>query len=553
MGNHIYHRILVSLMILIMVSVLASCTSQGVDPPKENSMIPAENEDGDKNAQSGAQGKKEKPQHYLETFYDPALDESWLLYDGKLLDGRVGSYIYSYLEGSEDGSVFLLCTRTLMAKEDEGQTFYLDSSNLYYVNAMDGTVTCAEEYINYAFLSSDGKSAFVQKDEMLFLIDFSSGERTTVMDGMVFNSPKAYTSEWALSPDRKCFLYEAYNYANKKSELYYYNGQNNKIGENLDAVAVTEEEGIYFIDRQDSGLYFMGSPESERALVLSGEKIKLRLTNKDHTQLIVTVRNGFDTSMHDIYFIEKGTEATMLSEYMGEDIWQVNNIGDRDAPLDFRDSVFLCYYENNNQYTNHYLTGNLDFELINSMVSRSQSLRDDGKTLFFLGGYRFHPADENSGKGVSGDLTKLNVEDRSNFEILAEGVVAFSISSDLQMVYFINEYDELYYQNGNSVPVKIADDVDRMTISHDDYLFFLVDYDSENNTGTLYACTDEKDKEIVADNIYRLYSTSAYTIYFTKSDALNRDIYITTSGKEFTCILEDVQVDAVSGSGFKPA
>ena len=132
-------------------------------------------------------------------------------------------------------------------------------------------------------------------------------------------------------------------------------------------------------------------------------------------------------------------------------------------------------------------------------------------------------------------ISKMNQDDYQ-VDVLAKdiNINVFYAAKDNSYLYFINEENELMFLKEKGVPKKIADDVDKFTITTDVFdqtIYFLVDVD-DNGYGQLYYSKDGKSKKVVkgADEVQL--NTIAGKVYcITKEESDKYTLFVLNDGK----------------------
>lgn len=145
----------------------------------------------------------------------------------------------------------------------------------------------------------------------------------------------------------------------------------------------------------------------------------------------------------------------------------------------------------------------------------------------------------------NGNLYRATRKTDFEAEKLASDVVRYGASLDGKDIYYVTDEAELYYYSEKSEKA-IAEDVslEEFLVTNDGTAFFLIDYDVDNDTGTLYRCSDGKNKVRLAEDVGWIASTPKLVYY--KADCYWEDLYLcgnvfmSKNEKDFKKIASDV-------------
>lgn len=144
----------------------------------------------------------------------------------------------------------------------------------------------------------------------------------------------------------------------------------------------------------------------------------------------------------------------------------------------------------------------------------------------------------------NGNLYRATRKTDFEAEKLASDVVGFRASLDGKDIYYITDEAELYY-SGKSEKA-IAEDVslEAFLVTNDGTAFFLIDYDVDNDTGTLYRCSDGKNKVRLAEDVCWIGSTPKLVYYradcYWEDSYLCGNVFMSKNEKDFEKIASDV-------------
>lgn len=138
----------------------------------------------------------------------------------------------------------------------------------------------------------------------------------------------------------------------------------------------------------------------------------------------------------------------------------------------------------------------------------------------------------------NGNLYRATRKTDFEAEKLASDVVGFRASLDGKDIYYVTDEAELYYYSEKSEKA-IAEDVSLVDflVTNDGTAFFLVDYDVDNYTGTLYRCSDGKNKVRLAEDVGWLVSTPKLVYYmadcYWEDSCLCGNVFMSKNEKDF--------------------
>jgi len=154
-------------------------------------------------------------------------------------------------------------------------------------------------------------------------------------------------------------------------------------------------------------------------------------------------------------------------------------------------------------------------------------ISDDATSLVYI--------DERRGTLLRVSTTNENADSTE----LARDASSLVASSDLNVVYFVNDMNELWFVRGNREPSRIAEDVDsrwgafnRLTI-FEQRAFFISDYVSING-GDLYYSNNGRSRQRIARDVTRVWSTPTSVFYETTDG----EIFRSNDGSNFSLVFE---------------
>ena len=132
-----------------------------------------------------------------------------------------------------------------------------------------------------------------------------------------------------------------------------------------------------------------------------------------------------------------------------------------------------------------------------------------------------------------------------DFERIARDVVEVDITSDGKTCYYLDDEDTLVYVDKNGEDTKICENVASFCITADNYVLYLTDYEKDGSlisTGKLYGCKNGKDGELIAKDVYTVWTTQTGAYYRCSIDVKTGtcEIYGAASKLMFEKIAENV-------------
>ena len=444
------------------------------------------------------------------SFYDPAEDITYLFYKDKAFKSWFEGYA-NISERSADQKV------ALITDSDE---------NLYYATSAMKMGSVCDKVKDFT-LSADGSTvAYLDEDNTLYTYNIKSG-RTSTIAYDVSTTP-------VISPSGKALLFNIEDDGDEM--LYAYNGRKDyKLTRDVMPVAISDDmKLIYYADPAKAALYITDKNGNSNKISADLSYYSFAF-NKDLSQVMFVTENG-------LYASVRGGDKCKIS----------SNTDGMPYPLACygpQEDIFFYGISNENSYTygtamiypestfiGQFFYSYLDKEVFKigrdwsyeKTVGDVQDIRVDRKTSIL---YYTNSDDTLYRVRLAGNIISDKIkEDINEFEISGSG-------SD---VYYIDEDYALYYQKGNGKPRKIADDVDDISMTYDDYLLYVTDY--SDHSGELYYCKGAKKKKLNDECGYMRPLKGATFFgcnYNSKNDTY--DIYVTGKGVGFNLILQEVQ------------
>ncbi len=431
-----------------------------------------------------------------------------LIADTKVVGEPVADALYS-AGSSLDGNV-----RVFQTKEDA-----------LYVATKDGFSRLCDDARCIATAVSGKAVAFVDTEHNLYLQRIPMENEPL----QITNRISTYSERVAISPDGNTLVFVE---EEMEQCLYVYSqGNMTLIGMNLLPLAVSNEgEYIYCTSFDQTALYLV---DMERNLTEIAKDVEYQyIFNQDHTQVLfyaaeswfaldhgekiqIPSFDGSNAYANDIYMVTPEYFSYVNSTSGMIDTYGVENLTEN-------------YYKNGTSMKLSYLDENWNLQEISSELSFAWAygLSKDGNTIFYAEHDR---------------LYQMKQADMGNRVRFAVGVTDFEITSKGEAVYYLDDAKTLWYQTENGEATKIQEGVDKIYMTHDDYLLFGVAEEREN-AYTLYAVKDSKKPSLVAEHVASVTTLTAVTTYFqyNNEDAdYTYNLYGTEKGIDFQFIAKE--------------
>ncbi|MCI8387690.1 MAG: hypothetical protein HFE63_04405 [Clostridiales bacterium] len=425
--------------------------------------------------------------------YDKESDTTILVYNANRLNDTIeGSYSYGAM--SYSGS------NTYIISEDD---------TLYSITAK-GADKVADD-VEGAVISLGGAIAYIDSMDTLYVYDTASKKSTRISDDV--------DDEYlVLSPKGKVVLYSS------GDELYaWMNGKSNKIANDYVPISSTDDgKCIYVVNRENSGLYITDSTGENKEKIASEIRANC-IVNESGTEIIYV-------SDSKAYLSVKGGEPTKLGNVDNLDVIVPHNVMDSEGyyrPVTtFSNSLLYTWDSSDRCYIVGYV--NKDNEYVKIAKDVSLMIPNQSATeLYYM---------------KEDVLYKAAASKSFEPEKLADDVVSFNVTIDGKFVYYTNIDLDLYSLDAKGNKNKVATDVYAGDISGNT-MYFITDF--SKSSGTLYSCSNGKDKVKVDDEVNSVESIGSMITYYKSGDDGEYTIYFSMDGKKFT----DVKYSTKSSSG----
>jgi len=261
--------------------------------------------------------------------------------------------------------------------------------------------------------------------------------------------------------------------------------------------------------------------------------------NADMTQILLSIDGK-------TYYSSRGSEPERLFPDSISDIVARANLLKADSGtidvLGWKTLTGKVYLGSKSNGTLYYLGRNLDTERIDKGISRAYisaqnvKLTNNGSSVAYI--------------SEDGELLSSGLSGSDPKEIArGDTISALFVSQDGKLIYFVNDYDELYcIQNGKS-STHIADDVDlgACAFNQSTHTFYFVT-DNGDEDGVLYRSANggKKEKVTGGGGVYDILSDSCGLLFLKHADLDEKldDLYQLTSSDKLDLVLSDV-LDAV--------
>ncbi len=457
------------------------------------------------------------PEKFISLTYDPDKEETLITVDGKVVESTVEG------EASIERTSINGKTKAFVVDGEE--------EDVLYVYTGKKLLTVAEEdNIKDVYLASEGTAlAYIvtdkaEEEQELFHYVIKDEKAESITDEKVANiciSPDGKTVAYAECEVKDGeYEFTMFTYSGGKAEEY-------EDGDGLVPLAISNKAKLaYYYNVEKKAAYVQKDGKESVKILNDVNSLPTLYLNTDHTQVIFGEGN-------DVYFSENGGEKKKITsdgvriDAMGYRKYNSEvSSGTNCATLPM-ESLLEQYFIANEDRTLYYLDGKCETHKIEDYVYSFETT-PTAEVVYFL--------KINSFEG-SGDLYRGSGSSEEGYTEIASDVTLFEITSDGEKCYFIDEDETLRYVKKTGEPKKIADDAERMTITHDDYLLFLADV-GDDETGTLYSSRNGKEKQKVADDVGSVSAHVNNTVYIQKVSDDEAAIYSAKKKTKFELTIE---------------
>jgi len=409
-----------------------------------------------------------------------------------------------------------------------GGTLYIVSGDKKPVKAAEGAY--------YPVLSDDGGGVVyftnydpVDKIAVINLYSTKSGRSVRIDSNAFFDGYGDGAEACAVSPDGKTVMYARYEPGGDECATYIsVNGKKEeKLGDGIYPIAVANNAKYIYYRNEEGTLFVKRGMKADKYKL--GDDMRGVFLNKDYSQIVynsgggafISVKGGERIKVTNTdpirYFVHpKNTEGSGVTRFVGD----FN--GDAYVYGTYL-SGYIVY--GLDSFKNKTFVSGSDVYTLNGKYERSGvckgasdlTMTDDGKWLYYVDG-------NNALKMVS--LTK---PDADKITVTKDYGYGYAVKDD--MVYYVNEDNELYYKKSTSEGAgkKVDDDVESyMAVLDGGNLYYLKDFSSRDG-GTLCRANGAKKKKIKDEiSSFQVYSSNVYCFI----DAGNSlcDVYVSQGG-----------------------
>lgn len=429
-------------------------------------------------------------------------DESILLRDGAATDITVNGKT-SYVRYSLDG--------TTVAYLDENGTLYA---------VYNGEENRIKKNVVSFRLSADGSTvAYVNSKDELILVDLKTEDEEVVTEDI-------YSSDYALSPNGRSVLY-AEGDEDEYTVFTYVDGKATELegGQGYLPIGIADKAKYVYYADEDGALYVKSGKKDAVKLAKEYNDRSGVLLNADHTQIM------YWTNEDTVYVSIQGADDVKLTakgvSYMAGLDNGYTTMGTEAVTLPIRDIRGQYFIDGDNDL--RYIEKDLSTTRVDKDVT-ALKVTDTIGMVYYIdedgGLYR--------GKGGTDD-----------FERIARDVVEVDITSDGKTCYYLDDEDTLVYVDKNGEDTKICENVASFCITADNYVLYLTDYEKDGSlisTGKLYGCKNGKDGELIAKDVYTVWTTQTGAYHRCSIDVKTGtcEIYGAASKLMFEKIAENV-------------
>ncbi len=423
--------------------------------------------------------------------YDEEAEESHIIYAGEVIEKGLSGKIS--LKECASGEA----------------AFYLDEEKTLYVVTEDGSKKVADEVTGLKGFSKDGENiVYADADYASVIHNVKSGDKKVFMDfavdGVVFSSDNETFGYYVYDVDSDD---EGENLESVIRCYVYADGESKKVFEGGNIIAISDNGKYIYCLKTDEET----STKELYVTNLKGEKTKIaadvttQFTNDDCTQVVFRSDNKWYASVKGGEKIRiEGISSSVSTLYPIAEIYD-----------DFRDLMFvgvsddfeISVYKLNSKWTAEKLAGGIE----------DIGVSDDGETIYYLKNEKLYILGED--------------------EAIEDEVKSFAVTHDGSAVYFISEDDTLYFKKGTKDKKRVADDIIKVYITHDDYALFA------DEDATLYSSDNGGAPKALCDDVKRVYTFLDYTYYYgdldSSTDTVN--VYIASKKTKFEKIFTDIK------------
>ena len=457
------------------------------------------------------------PEKSILLSYDPDKEETLIIVDGKVVESTV--------EG--DASV----ERTSINGKTKAFVVDGEEEDVLYVYTGKKLLTVAEEEnIEDVYLASEGTAL------VYVVTDKAGGEQELFHYVIKDEKAESITDEKVesicVSPDGKTVAYAECEIKDGEDEytMFTYSGgkaEEYEDGDGLIPLAISNKAKLaYYFNVEKKAVYVQKDGKESVKILNDVNDLPTMYLNTDHTQAIFGEGN-------DVYFSENGGEKVKITSdgirinKMGYNKYNSEVSSGANCSTLPMESLLEQYFIADEDRTLYYLDGKCETHKIEDYVYSFETT-PTAEVVYFLQVYSLSD---------SGDLYRGNGYSEEGYVEIASDVTSFEITSDGEKCYFIDEDETLRYVKKTGEPKKIADDAEKMTMTHDDYLLFIADV-ADDETGTLYSSRNGKEKQKVADDVGIASAFVNNTIYIQKVSDDEVAIYSAKKKTKFELILE---------------
>jgi len=356
-------------------------------------------------------------------------------------------------------------------------------------------------------LALNGKTiAYINEDNELYSHQVSSGESVKIADRVTFCQ---------ISPDGKTFAYRVEEDGDA-SVCLYRNGKAETVAGSYYPAAVTDK-GILYLLSEHRYLYRINTAGGMDKL--TGDPVSRIMLNRTCSELIY--ENSEDGRLYligeelpgKIALGNYGTGECLLPSSLyspaSGSLYSMLDTVECLPVNTFADQLFL-YTEESGERSLVMMTGQWQsYKLAEGVTDWSFS--DTGETLYY---------------SRNGSLYLLEMADVRSPQKLSDEVVDFAASFDGDRVFYITEDNKgntalvMYDKTAKRpAPAVMSKGIRHILMSPQNCLYYLGNYDEEQGSGTLYACTDAEDSWHVAEGVHSITTFGLLTAIWSEYDA----------------------------------
>lgn len=424
--------------------------------------------------------------------------------------------------------------RVLESSTDTSAVIFSDYEDVVYLADENGVteILPTEEALSSLSLSPSGNGVAYKNayDGKLYFQQIPiEGEPVAIQ---VEIGPEDTDFWFRISADGSSVAYQTYENGTYVTYVYR-DGQHMKIGENLKLHPFSDTADYFFCYESETYDLYVADFQGRFEKLAESTSIYPCFVNQDFSQFMFMDEGEW-------YVVENGSTVTQMTGFP-EVEYSINTLVTPKFAVDctsgycYVDNLCGNYYQSSRGEGLFYLDENWNWTLIDEEIENCQ--RGQGEDVIYYTEDYLHPE-----RGAHTRLYRLNGGNPQDIEVVNEYIWDFTVSKDGNTVYYLDTDNCLWSVKGNGSPQLIAEEVEEMQITHDDYLLFTAavpDSSGSSYTYSLYGAKNGKNPVEIAEDVDSLLATGSAT-YYTKSgeDSSYEILYATEKGIDFELLME---------------